>query len=205
MKTPLIIISFLLLTSCAPIPSPPMEEEAVPVVEKVVEVPENIRVIKNAMQRVTKKPFGIYVNPSNSPVSPEKFAGYHTGVDFETFGYEQDTDVEIFAFCGGELVLKRMATGYGGVTIQRCVLDGGDVTVLYGHLDLESIEAELGDGVSEGDKIGILGDGYGEETDGERKHLHLGIHKGKSTNLLGYVQDAKLLSEWIDPMTLINE
>src|SRR5947209_4518700 len=35
------------------------------------------------LSRVTKKPFGIYVNPANSPVQPERFSGYHTGADAE--------------------------------------------------------------------------------------------------------------------------
>src|SRR5438105_4096773 len=45
--------------------------------------------IGNSLSRVTKKPFGIYITPQNSPVQPEKFKGYHTGVDFETTADEQ--------------------------------------------------------------------------------------------------------------------
>jgi hypothetical protein len=30
-----------------------------------------------------KKPFGIYITPENSPVQPENFTGYHTGIDVE--------------------------------------------------------------------------------------------------------------------------
>ncbi|MGE5392302.1 MAG: hypothetical protein ACM3NH_00970 [Candidatus Saccharibacteria bacterium] len=33
-------------------------------------------------ERVTKKPFGIFVSPGHSPVDPERFRGYHTGTDF---------------------------------------------------------------------------------------------------------------------------
>src|SRR5579863_6635904 len=40
--------------------------------------------ISGGLSRVTKKPFGIYVTPQNSPVQPEKFTGFHTGIDFET-------------------------------------------------------------------------------------------------------------------------
>ena len=32
-------------------------------------------------ERITKKPFGIKISPENSPISPERFSGYHTGID----------------------------------------------------------------------------------------------------------------------------
>ncbi|NTU99252.1 hypothetical protein HGA64_04600 [Candidatus Falkowbacteria bacterium] len=48
--------------------------------------------ISDALSRVTKKPFGIKVSPKNSSVSPERFTGYHTGVDFET------TSLVLFVF-----------------------------------------------------------------------------------------------------------
>ncbi|MDP1845177.1 MAG: hypothetical protein Q8L09_00330 [Candidatus Moranbacteria bacterium] len=44
-----------------------------------------------------------------------------------------------------------------------------------------------------------MGKAYGAETDGERKHLHLGIHKGAGVNILGYVQSKAELSGWLDP------
>lgn len=48
--------------------------------------------INSALERVTKKSFGIYVTPQSSPVSPEKFTGYHTGVDFEITPDEENKD-----------------------------------------------------------------------------------------------------------------
>ncbi|MCL5774898.1 MAG: hypothetical protein M1333_01655, partial [Patescibacteria group bacterium] len=53
--------------------------------------------LDKALERVTKKPFGIKISPQNSPVSPERFSGFHTGVDFETFPDEQDTGVSVYA------------------------------------------------------------------------------------------------------------
>src|SRR4030067_1140465 len=41
--------------------------------------------INRADERVTKKPFGIFITPQNSPIQPEKFSGFHTGADFENF------------------------------------------------------------------------------------------------------------------------
>jgi murein DD-endopeptidase MepM/ murein hydrolase activator NlpD len=160
--------------------------------------------IDNALNRVTKKPFGIKVSPNNSPVSPEKFSGYHTGTDFETLPAEQDSDVKIYAVCTGPLLLKKYASGYGGVAVQQCNIEGSDVTVIYGHLKLDSISVETAQNLTSGELIGILGKGYSTETDGERKHLHLGVHKGKTISLLGYVQNKAQLDGWIDALTLLK-
>src|SRR4051812_39576346 len=63
--------------------------------------------ISNGADRVTKKYFGTYVTPANSPVQPEKFKGYHTGIDFETTPEEQNVEVPILAACDGKLLLKK--------------------------------------------------------------------------------------------------
>ncbi|HUO75338.1 MAG TPA: M23 family metallopeptidase [Candidatus Paceibacterota bacterium] len=159
--------------------------------------------LTNAKSRETKKPFGIYVTPSDSPVSPEKFTGYHTGLDFETTPAEADIDVPVRALCDGTLLVKEYATGYGGVAVQSCVLDGQPVTVIYGHLKLASITPAVGSAIARGDALGVLGKGYSTETDGERKHLHLGIHKGTTINILGYVQTKAALNGWLDPAPFI--
>ncbi|MDO8668249.1 MAG: M23 family metallopeptidase [bacterium] len=152
----------------------------------------------SAPNRVTKKPFGIYITPQTSPVSPEKFTGYHTGVDFEILPGEENKEVTVSAICAGRLLLKKSASGYGGVIIESCELDGQEVTIIYGHLKLSSIALKVGQTVAAGETIGILGRGYSSETGGERKHLHLGIHRGASTNLLGYAQDKNLLGNWFN-------
>lgn len=154
--------------------------------------------IANWQARVTKKPFGIYITPQNSPVQPERFSGYHTGVDFETFANEQNIDVPIYAICSGQILFKGFVSGYGGVMVQNCQLDNQDITVLYGHLKLTSITLAKGQLLSGGDKIGILGKGFSSETDGERKHLHLGIHKGSQIDFHGYVQNQSELGNWVD-------
>jgi murein DD-endopeptidase MepM/ murein hydrolase activator NlpD len=158
--------------------------------------------IAGALVRVTKKPFGLKVSPTDSPVSPEKFAGYHTGVDFETTELEQNIEIPIYAICSGKLLLKKQATGYGGVVVQTCEINKKTATVIYGHLQLASIEAKINQELKAGDQLGILGQGYSSETDGERKHLHLGIHYGQEISILGYVQKQVDLSAWFDPITL---
>jgi len=155
--------------------------------------------IGGGLSSVTKKGFGLYVSPGHSPVSPEKFTGYHTGIDFETTPAEQAIDVPVDAACAGKLLLKKYASGYGGVAVQSCVLDGQNTTLIYGHLRLSSIIPNVGDKLKPGQQIAVLGTGYSSETDGERRHLHFGIHKGTEINILGYVQKQNDLDGWIDP------
>ena len=157
-----------------------------------------------AAERITKKPFGIHIgDPQASPVQPERFRGYHTGADFEAFPDEADIDVPVRTICTGELLMKRFASGYGGVAVQGCTLDEQSVTVVYGHLRLSSIGASVGDTLQAGDPLGVLGTGYSEETDNERKHLHLGIHRGTAVNILGYVASKRELDQWIDPCRFV--
>lgn len=154
--------------------------------------------ISRALERITKKPFGIKISPATSPVQPERFSGYHTGVDFETFPDEANIAVPIYAVCSGSVLLKKYASGYGGVLVQQCNLESEDITVIYGHLKLASISTKVGNRLTAGATIGLLGTGYSTETDGERKHLHLGLHKGTAINIRGYVQSQTELTDWID-------
>jgi len=154
--------------------------------------------ISDALSRITKKTFGLKISPQNSPISPERFTGYHTGVDFETLDSEQNIDVPVYAICSGPLVLKKWASGYGGVAVQKCQLAGEDVTVVYGHLKLASLTAEVNQVLAAGDQLGILGKGYSTETDNERRHLHLSIHKGVVINIKGYVPTKNQLESWLD-------
>ena len=148
---------------------------------------------------MTKKSFGIFVTPKDSPVQPEKFRGYHTGSDFEIFPEESKTDVSIRAVCPGTIAVKRSAIGYGGVVVVRCELDGEPVTVVYGHLALGSVMVDVGESVDKGVVIGILGADRSADTDGERKHLHLGIHRGDVIDIRGYVAEKPMLDQWLDP------
>lgn len=155
--------------------------------------------LDRSRERVTKKPFGIFITPQNSPVSSENFRGYHTGTDFEIFSEELNSDISVRAICEGKIILKKYATGYGGVLVKNCEINSESVTVIYGHLNLNSIVKSVGDNLEAGEVFGKLGADKSNETSGERKHLHLGIHKGSVINILGYVQSKKELDNWIDP------
>ena len=165
------------------------------------ETPEQERAIamplSRASERITKKPFGIKITPQISPVQPERFSGFHTGTDFETFPEEQGEEVAVFAICAGKLAVKRIASGYGGVLAQNCILAGEPVAVVYGHIALGSVTAKVGDELKSGEQIAALGE-PGIDTDGERKHLHLGIHKGSQVDIRGYVQNQSELGGWLD-------
>lgn len=160
--------------------------------------------IDGSDERVTKKTFWLNVSPKNSPVSPEKFTGYHTGADFETFPTEKDIEVTVRAICSGPLILKKWATGYGGVVVQKCELNKETVTVVYGHLKIDSVVPEVRAEFKTGDMLGTLGKWYSFETDGERKHLHLSIHKWPVINIRGYVATRGELSEWLDPVVYLK-
>lgn len=160
--------------------------------------------LDRATERVGKKPFGIFITPNNSPIQPEKFNGYHTGVDFEIFSEELEMEIPVKAVCQGKLLMKNYATGYGGVAVQSCNLGDSPITVVYGHLRLDSIKVAPGDDIAVGEALGVLGRAYSNETSGERKHLHLGVHKGSEINILGYVPSEKALLNWLDPMLFLK-
>lgn len=149
--------------------------------------------------RVTKKPFGIFITPENSPVQPERFTGYHTGVDIEY--QDVSDDVPVFAVEDGNITLSRIASGYGGVFILSADLNGTKHSFIYGHIRPSTLP-RVNSRYKKGSQIGFLGTGYSAETDNERKHLHFGVLADNGLDLRGYVQTKDELSGWIDPMTL---
>lgn len=154
-------------------------------------------------ERITKKFFGTYVTPKSSPVQPERFTGYHTGVDFETFANETKTDVAVVAACTGKVRAAQYVSGYGGVLVQQCVVAGQTVTALYGHIRLSSASVKVGANLKAGTKFAVLGTGFTSETSGERKHLHFGLHKGTAIVWKGYVSTKSALSGWLDPQSYL--
>ncbi len=170
----------------------------------------NIRTLNNlqppldkAGERVSKKKFGVYITPQNSPIQPERFKGFHTGVDFEVFSEELNTEVSVYAICSGKIKLKQYVSGYGGIAAQTCELNKEPITIIYGHLELSSITVNIDENIETGERIGILGADKSQETDYERKHLHLGIYKGMELNIKGYVGSQSELLNWIDPCLYI--
>ncbi|PIP26152.1 MAG: hypothetical protein COS71_03235 [Candidatus Moranbacteria bacterium CG06_land_8_20_14_3_00_40_12] len=157
----------------------------------------------NPEKRITQKPFGVLIDPKTSPIPGERFSGYHTGTDWEIFPEEAGVDVEARAICEGEIRQKKKISGYGGVIIQNCILGGEKAVVLYGHLKLNDSPAEIGKTFFMGDKLAILGASGSADTDGERKHLHLGIKKGEEIDVRGYVSNRNELVGWLDPEKIL--
>ncbi|MBI3332035.1 M23 family metallopeptidase [Candidatus Peregrinibacteria bacterium] len=161
--------------------------------------------LPEADSRPTPLHFGLYVtpDPAQNPIDPpERFTGFHTAVDFEIFETETDALIPVFAICSGRVLSSGSAEGYGGVVITRCRMRGQVVTVLYGHLDPESLPRQ-GSLVRKGNQIGILAAARSAGSGGNRKHLHLGIHKGPDLEFLGYVQTEAELEAFVDPLHVL--
>lgn len=157
-------------------------------------------------QRIMVKPFGLYVEPGNSPVSPERFQGYHNASDLEVFEDELEQDVRVVASCGGMIQRAGSVGGYGGLVVQECLLEDNPLAVMYGHVNVNSLRVKVGQYVRPGQQIGVLGDHESDQTDGERKHLHFAFYKknGRDVDIRGYVPRESQLSGWIDPQDIIQ-
>lgn len=155
--------------------------------------------VANFKARVTKKPFGIYITPQNSPVQPERFTSYHTGADAEY--QDVSTDVPVYAAADGTVVLSRTASGYGGVFMVEIELNGTKCNILYGHIRPSSLPA-VDQKVIREEQIALLGTGYSTETDGERRHLHFAVLSDTRLDIKGYVPTKADLSGWLDPLSL---
>ena len=162
--------------------------------------------LPKASSRPTPLHFGLYVTPDSTtnPIDPpERFTGYHAATDFEIYPKEENKDVEVYAVCAGHIQFSGFSEGYGGLVTQFCNLKGQDVTVIYGHLAVDSL-IPSGTNVETGATLGILGAARSSDTDGSRKHLHLGIAKGHGSEVRGYVQTEEELDLFLDPQTVLN-
>lgn len=163
--------------------------------------------LEHATNRPTPLHFGLQVtpDPATNPIDPpERFSGFHAATDFEVSAEELESDVPVFAICKGKIVYSGYAEGYGGLVIQRCTLDGEPISVIYGHVSRNGL-LEDGTTVRSGQQIGYLADARSTDSDGNRKHLHLGIHKGRALDMRGYVQTEAELAEYIDPATVLAQ
>lgn len=148
--------------------------------------------------RVYHKPFGIRITPATSPIQPERFSGYHTAIDLE-FDDQNDSDIPVVAIADGTVVQSKTVDGYGGlVVVQHHDVGGRALVGIYGHLDPSSLRTT--GTVKKGEQLGMLGEGFSTETDGERKHLHFGLYTGAGIDIRGYVATEGELTNWIDPL-----
>lgn len=112
-------------------------------------------------------------------------------------------EVPVMAIANGTVLLSRWASGYGGVIAIEHTVNNERITAIYGHVKQSSIPG-VGTRVRLGQQVGILGEGGSRDTDGERKHLHFGILKGKSTNIAGYTWTKEEVAGWVDPLMVVE-
>lgn len=148
--------------------------------------------------RITKKFFGTYITPQNSPVQPERFRGYHTGVDVE-YG-DITANVPVKTVASGTIIYSGFVSGYGGFVAEQININSAPYIAIYGHLRPSSL-INNNSQVNAGDQIGVLGTAYSKETDGERRHLHFALLKGTKLDFRGYVQSQSELTLWSDPLS----
>src|SRR3989344_4494577 len=78
--------------------------------------------IDQALNRATPLSFGVHVTPDSeeNPIKPpERFSGYHVGLDFEISTEELEKEVSVYAICTGTVAYSGFAEGYGGLLVQR--------------------------------------------------------------------------------------
>lgn len=163
--------------------------------------------MEKSLERPKLLTYGMYVtpDPEQNPIDPpERFTGYHTALDFEILKGEEETEVPIKAICSGKVTFVGTAQGYGGVFVHTCSLNDQTVSILYGHMDSKTFKLKAGDQIEKATVIGNLAAAHTEESGDNRKHLHLGIHKGEVGVFNGYVQSESELGEFIDPSSLLK-
>jgi len=147
--------------------------------------------VKNFYKNQSLNLFGTY--------NTVKFTGFHTGVDIEVSPADLYAEVPVYSFYDGIIRKIEWVSGYGGVVAIEHNLGQINLIGIYGHLRLKDIAVKEGERVTSGMVIGYLGNGYTNETDGERKHLHFGLSKKEEVDIRGYVADKKELDSWLDP------
>lgn len=155
--------------------------------------------------RLTYRKFGENITAEIRPRCGRAFSGIHNGDDLEVLETEINKEVKVFAVNDGEIVFKEYIDGYGGLIILKTSLNNQDVLLNYGHIDITTANVKLGDKITSGQVLAVLGDECSTETDGERKHLHFAIHKGTTIDVKGYLDNQNELGEWLNPTQALTE
>ncbi|TAL49775.1 hypothetical protein EPN81_04745 [Patescibacteria group bacterium] len=53
----------------------------------------------------------------------------------------------------------------------------------------------IGESVAKSEQLGVLGE-EGQETDGEREHLHFAMYEGEDVRLKGYETSKETVEDW---------
>lgn len=181
--------------------TPTVTSVAVPVAELVTESLVTLPITVTEFNPWYKE-FGTWVDDG-------RFLGYHAGDDIEMNVQDMETrglvEVPIFAIADGTVQFVDWVNGYGGVMIIVHEIDGEVISSLYGHVDKDSATVKAGDKVKKGEQIAVLGEGFTEETDGRRMHLHFALWQRDEVKFPGYVDTVEELSGWLDPMKFLTK
>lgn len=139
--------------------------------------------------QLTYKGFGEYFE--------DRFTGYHVAIDLEA-----PADTPVYAVEDGEVAYSGWVSGYGGVMVVRSIVSDRTQSYIYGHLDPLSMRS-VGNRVLAGDQIAVLGE-EGDETDGEREHLHFAMYAGEEVRLKGYETDPSAVDGWLNPYNIVR-
>ncbi|MFA9557708.1 peptidoglycan DD-metalloendopeptidase family protein [Evansella sp. AB-rgal1] len=93
----------------------------------------------------------------------------HHGVDFAEPGYHP-----IFATADGIVSRSYISTSYGEVIMIRHTINGETWESVYAHLRSGSRSVDVGNRVTQGMQIGVMGD----TGDATGQHLHFELHRG---------------------------
>ncbi len=127
----------------------------------------------------------------------DRFSGYHVAIDLEA-----PADTPVYAVDDGEVVYSGWVSGYGGVMVVRTIMSGRTLLFVHGHLDPSSLRA-IGASVAQGEQLAVLGE-EGEETDGEREHLHFAAYEGEDVRLKGYEASEEAVEDWLNPYDYVR-
>jgi murein DD-endopeptidase MepM/ murein hydrolase activator NlpD len=137
-----------------------------------------------------------YIGKEN--LFPNRFTGYHAGIDLEILPGEENSPVPVYTVYSGKIIFSGTVSGYGGVVLEE--IDNSDLTALYGHINIIDTQYQVGEMAGSGSVLTYLGDGFTNQTGGERKHLHFAIYKGSGLYFKGYESTLSSLNQhWIDP------
>lgn len=101
---------------------------------------------------------------------------YHCGIDIKSF------NTDIYAAADGTVVYKGYSDGNGNHVVISHNLNGTTVKTLYSHLSNYNVCPEVGQAISKGTQIGVMGS-TGNSTG---PHLHFAVYTGSSNNPWGY-------------------
>lgn len=144
-------------------------------------------------------PLAEYTTARTQPVFGQytEGQGYHTGDDIKVS--DPAATVPVYAITTATLVQKQTVSGYDGVVILEFVDNAVTYHALYGHINLDSVSAAVGDTVTSGTQLGVLADGEG-------KRLYFSIYPFTGTELYAeYVSADADLVYWENPNDWLRE